>query len=319
MGAARRKLLPTVESVDPVDSPPADAEPEEPQPRRTNRHGVYVYCVVRSLAPPRVSPPPEPRLPDAGPPQVIALRPRTWLIVADVPLKTYGEQAMEQRLRNLEWVAACSLAHQAMVDARMRDTEAVVPMKVFTIFTTISRAKARMLQHAERLRTAMQRVAGCVEWGVRVTRAPQPARQLERELTQPWIAKEAAVADRKGSGAAGGSGAANVKAVGTAFLQSKVRERAAVRDAATALHEYIQALATTLTDVTRDVRYGNDPSQGTGVVPVLLNAAYLVPRRSESQFRAQVRIKSQPLLKRGCRVTVTGPWPPYSFVSPAGR
>jgi len=44
-----------------------------------------------------------------------------------------------------------------------------------------------------------------------------------------------------------------------------------------------------------------------------------VPRQSEKQFRAQVRAKSRPLLARGCRVTVTGPWPAYSFVSPAGH
>jgi len=117
------------------------------------------------------------------------------------------------------------------------------------------------------------------------------------------------------AGAAGTAGASG--ASGRAFLEAKAQQRSAVRDAAAALEEHIRALASTLDEVTRDVRYRDDATRGT--VPVLLDAAYLVPRRSEKRFRAQVRIKAQPLLARGCRVTVTGPWPAYSFVSPAER
>jgi Gas vesicle synthesis protein GvpL/GvpF len=149
----------------------------------------------------------------------------------------------------------------------------------------------------------MLQVAGCVEWGVRVTRAPQPARDLARQTTQPWTQAAAVSADDRASG--------------RAFLESKVRRRNAVREEAETLDQHVRTLADTLHEVTRDVRYRLDATRGT--VPVLLDAAYLVPRRSEKRFRAQVRAKSQPLLARGCRVTVTGPWPAYSFVSPAGR
>jgi hypothetical protein len=103
---------------------------------------------------------------------------------------------------------------------------------------------------------------------------------------------------------------------GRAFLEGKVRQRNAVREAALVLNRHVRELADTLGEVTRDVRY-REPARG--MVPILLDASYLVPRQAQRRFRAQVRIKSQPLLARGCRVTVTGPWPAYSFVSPAGR
>jgi hypothetical protein len=93
-----------------------------------------------------------------------------------------------------------------------------------------------------------------------------------------------------------------------------VLQRRAARDAAAALDQDVRELATTLRDVTRDVRYRDDAGVGA---PLLLDAACLVARDHESRFRTHVRAKARPLLARGCRVTVTGPWPPYSFVARA--
>jgi hypothetical protein len=312
MGASSRKLLPTAE----------DATPNGVG--GTGRRGVYVYCVVRGATKPTITMP-EARLPNAGAPRVLPLGVRTWLVVADVPLDIYGGRAVERRLQDLDWVAACGVAHQAMVAACMRN-DAVVPMKVFTIFTSAKRARHEMRRHGDQLRTVMHQVAGCVEWGVRITRAPQPARDLERMTTQAWMQPRARKSATSTVGAASTgevTGVAQASAAGEtdgksgrAFLQAKARRRNASREAAAVLDQHVRALADTLGGVTRDVRY-RDPTRGT--VPVLLDASYLVPRRAERRFRAQVRIKSQPLLARGCRVTVTGPWPAYSFVSPAGR
>ena len=47
----------------------------------------------------------------------------------------------------------------------------------------------------------------------------------------------------------------------------------------------------------------------------LLDAAFLVARTAEPRFEQAARRMGQPLLDRGFRVSVTGPWPCYSFVS----
>jgi hypothetical protein len=323
MGASRRKLLPTVASP--------SAGPSAGKPRRSpnasediiptttlpEEQAVYVYCVVRGGRAPRITQP-EPRLPGVGEPRVVPLAGRTWVIAADVPLSVYGARAIEPRLRDVKWVSACGVAHQAMVDACMRSSDAVVPMKVFTIFNSDARAKAELKRHADQLRDVMQQVAGCVEWGVRITRAPQPWREYQRQVERERISARAkAAAEAAAAAAAPEPAAAQAPASGTEFLKSKVRERAAVRNVQAMVHEHVQALAKSLDVVTRDVRYRHETVRGT--VPVLLDAAYLVPRRAEERFRAQIRLKSQPLLAHGCRVTVTGPWPAYSFVSPAGR
>jgi hypothetical protein len=303
MGGSRGKALKALEAPK-APKLPAAAPLTNVTDLQAAATGTYVYCVVRAAAEPDVAVRGA-RLPDAGVPRVVPLAGRTWLVLADVPLGVYGSVALEQRLKDLDWIGAVGLAHQAMVDACLKH-EAVVPMKVLTIFASVARARKEMRRHADRLRMAMQQVAGCVEWGVRVTRAPQPARTLRRLETQPWVQSQAQPAT------------ARPATTGRAFLEAKVQHRQAAREETETLDRHLRTLADTLNDVTRDVRYRLEQPAG-GTVPVLLDAAYLVPRRSERQFRAQVRAKSQPLLARGCRVTVTGPWPAYSFVSPDGR
>jgi len=282
MGASRRKLLPTASHA--INT-------------ANESIGIYVYCVARANAAPTLTQP-EPCLPGASAPLVLPLNTRTWVIATEVPLSIYGAGAIELRMKDLDWVGTCGVAHQAMLDACMRASDAVVPMKVFTIFNSVERACGEMRRHGNQLHSLMRQVAGCVEWGVRITRAPQLEQRLRRQIVRERLA-------------------ALTRSSGTAFLEAKAQQRAAVREAAETLDQHVQALAKTLHGVTRDVRYRRDPTGGS--VPVLFDAAYLVPRRSEERFRAQVRLKSRPLLAQGCRVTVTGPWPAYSFVSPTGR
>ncbi len=276
MGGTRRKLLPVLS--------------------RSAGQGVYVYCVVNGATTPKVMAGRDGRLPDAAAPRAIAFGSRTWLVVADVPLDTYGERSLDSRLKDVEWVSAVGVAHQVVVDACLR-SDAVVPMKLFTIFASDARAIDAMTRQMSQLNDAMQRVAGCVEWGVRVTRA------LEAPAPAP-----ASTVTRRSTSTPEGAG-------GRAFLEAKAQQRRAIRDAAAALDQDVRALSETLDGMTRDVRYRAD--DGGASAPLLLDAAYLVSRDGESRFRSQLRAKARPLLARGCRVTVTCPWPPYSFVSPA--
>jgi len=48
--------------------------------------------------------------------------------------------------------------------------------------------------------------------------------------------------------------------------------------------------------------------------PLLLDAAFLVPRARARAFRAQAAREARALAKDGYGLTLTGPWPPYTFV-----
>jgi hypothetical protein len=53
------------------------------------------------------------------------------------------------------------------------------------------------------------------------------------------------------------------------------------------------------------------PAQGG---PLLLDAAFLVPRTRSRSFRSLVTREARALSRRGYGLSLTGPWPPYTFM-----
>ena len=62
--------------------------------------------------------------------------------------------------------------------------------------------------------------------------------------------------------------------------------------------------------VTESLRRGGSPGSS-----LLLDMAYLVPTETEAGFLGQVQHLTEALEPRGLSLEVTGPWPPYSFVT----
>src|SRR5262249_27751044 len=62
-----------------------------------------------------------------------------WLVVGDAPLAHYGSAPLEARLRDLEWVASCAAAHEAVVEFAAR-TATTIPLQLFTLVNGDERA-----------------------------------------------------------------------------------------------------------------------------------------------------------------------------------
>jgi gas vesicle protein GvpL/GvpF len=52
----------------------------------------------------------------------------------------------------------------------------------------------------------------------------------------------------------------------------------------------------------------------SGGGPLLLDAAFLVPRTRAARFRSAVGRQARTLGPHGYRISLSGPWPPYSFL-----
>jgi hypothetical protein len=173
----------------------------------------------------------------------------------------------------------------------------VLPMKLFTMFSSIDKAVADVRARRATVDRAMRRIAGCEEWGIRVTRpsaAHATPRRPDRASNSHAIAKD-----------------------GTAFLVARRNARDAARRvraealaAADAAFERLQRLA-------RDARRRDRRPEG-GSNPSLLDAAFLVASGSRARFRAEVRRLSVACASAGAELTLTGPWPAYNFVDAAG-
>jgi hypothetical protein len=251
--------------------------------------GTYVYCVIAAARRPRVTRVPR-GLTGMGPVRLLDVEDGLFAAVTDAPLDRYGEAAINRGLSDLGWVSRAAVAHDAVVQSFIQET-AVLPMKLFTLFTTDERAVEHVRAERRRIATVVKRVANHQEWGVRVV--------LER-------GKRVAAAP-KGSASAGGRS-------GAAYLTRKKAQRDAVRELAAHARDTVAALYDRLATRSRLAkrRLASDlPVEGG---PLLLDAAFLVPRARTTSFRALATRESRALARHGYGFTLTGPWPPYSFV-----
>ena len=249
--------------------------------------GTYVYGVIAADRRPRLTRVPG-GLPGAGPVRLLDVEPGLFLAVADLPLARYNASAISAGLANLDWVSRVAVAHEAVVESFVA-SKAVLPMKLFTIFTSDDRALDHVRAQRARMTALVKRVANHQEWGIRVVldRASAPAAPKKKTA-------------RAGSGAS--------------YLAQKKAQRDAVSERATRARDTVAALFDRFAARSGDARRRGAselPAQGG---PLLLDAAFLVPRARAAAFKALAARESRSLARHGYGLTLSGPWPPYSFV-----
>ena len=134
---------------------------------------LYVYAAVAGKVD-AVALTGVPTLPDGGVPRVLGLDRSVSLIVADVPPAIYNAETLEARLADLDWVAECGVAHHAVSDA-LAETSVVLPMRLFTLFSSEAVALATLRRSTSAIAAALKRVTGQQEWVLRIGR-PETAR-----------------------------------------------------------------------------------------------------------------------------------------------
>lgn len=254
---------------------------------------TYVYCIVHAPRAPGTARAPR-GLAGATRPSIAAVTRSLSLVRATVPLESYGSGPLEAALQDLQWVAEVAVAHEAVVEYFARQAGVtVIPMKLFTMFTSDARAIEEMRSRGRDLEAVAKRIAGCEEWGVRMTRRLAASRPPRRGL------------DVKPSS-------------GAAFLAAKKEARDVARAAVHASTESAEHAFTTLASIARDARRRDDAPEGASAPP-LLDAAFLVPATRRARFKAAVRKLAATSAKTGAKMTLSGPWPSYNFVEDEGR
>jgi hypothetical protein len=271
------------------------------------RTAVYVYCLVAAVRrPSNVRLPPG--LSGGTRPALTVAGDGLFIVTSDVPLDLYGPRALERRLRNLDWVAETALAHETVVERLARvERVTIVPMKMFTMFSSIDKALEDIGARRQSIDAAVARVAGCQEWGLRITKAEDRGPRTE--------GRGAKGEERRAKG--DGRGAKEKPGSGAAFLIA----RKALRDEARISRARSQAAAEAafgdLERLARDVRRRNSERE-PGSNPPVLEAAFLVASGARARFNAVARRHARACAADGAELVVTGPWPAYNFVTPAG-
>jgi len=255
---------------------------------------VYVYSLVRGARRPgtRI---PDP-LPHATPVEVTAVGNGLFLVTSNVPLGVYGPAQLEPRLRDLDWVAEAAVAHERVVQhfARLRSAT-VVPMKMFTMFSTLEKAIEDVRGRRRAIDRTLARVTGCEEWGIRITKTNATAApsRIDGRPPRRVTSGRAFLAARKEA------------------RDAAVSSREATRRAAALTFARLERLA-------RDARRRDERSV-PGRNPPILEAAFLVRATARGRFRAEARRQAIACAHAGAALVLTGPWAPYNFVGAEER
>lgn len=208
-----------------------------------------------------------------------------WAAVSTVPAADFTQDALQEQLEDLAWLATTARAHHDVVDEIGRRTTPA-PMALATVYLDDDRVRVMLHERGPELAGIVRRFRGHTEWGVKAYVAAQATREPEP-------------AGRAASGAD--------------YLRRRraARDRAAdaddvAHDAAERLHE---AAATHAADTRRHRLHA--PALTGRSDRMVLNGAYLVPAGDEDRWRAAVDGSGAD----GLTVEITGPWVPYSFVA----
>ena len=214
---------------------------------------TYVYCLARSPQAPSLDP--VSGIPDGMPGtsglRLIPVETGFWLVAADAPLSAYGSEEIERRLSDLDWVSERALAHEAMVE-HFASSWTVLPMKLFTLFHNDERAAAQIREQREEIGRVLDRIAGRVEWGVRVHFREDEAR------------RQALTAAQNESRPASGTG----------FLLRKKAEKESTRNLAGQARIEAESAYEELARHAAETRR-REPAPGEAGARLLLDAAFL--------------------------------------------
>ena len=249
---------------------------------------LYTYGVVASDRKADV-----PARVDGAELQVVDAGPLAAVATA-VSLDEFGEEPLRENLNDRDWLERHARAHEDVLLAVAARTD-VVPFRFGTISRTRDDLRSLLREREHALVSALRRVRGRVELGVKVW---VDEAQLRSALAPPEAERP--------------------RATGRAYLESRRAERQGAADAEGFCAEvagevYERAVAHAVDGVVNRPQ----PRELTGRPErMILNAALLVDADTTT-LRDELDALARRLQRLGVTLELTGPWPPHNFVDAA--
>jgi hypothetical protein len=276
-------------------APPAAAA--TPSKREAQGHALWAYCVLRA------GDPLPGRLPGVHPDAPVEPLEDDGLVVltSRIPLAEFGEEPLRENLNDLSWLERVARAHESVLESALTGGP-IVPLRLCTIFTDEAGVRTMLARDGRQLREALERLDGRREWGVKLLVDRDALAAAARERSPEVAALQDEAAERSGGGA---------------YMHERRLERL--------VGEVVDRLAAELADDVH-ARLGDwaadsvlNPPQNRELSghegEMLLNGAYLVEIERTEGLRRLLHELEDRHKALGARLQLTGPWPPYNFVS----
>ena len=260
--------------------------------------GLWAYCVLRAG-----EPVPAGNGVSAGPLERIEAGDLAAL-VSRVPLNEFGAGPLRENLNDLAWLERVARAHEAVLDRALAQST-IVPLRLCTIYESEQSVREMLEREHDALAQALDALTGRQEWGVKLIvdedRLAEEARSRSAEA--------AALEDELGARTGGGAYMLRRR------LERHVREAVDALGAELAEQVHAELRASTSDAV---VLPPQNPELSGHEGRMLLNGAYLVEAERVDGVRRLVSELEERHGALGTRIELTGPWPPYNFVSGGG-
>jgi hypothetical protein len=273
---------------------------EEDEPSVEPEYGYYVYGIVGSDSHQQVEGLPEAGIDPAHPVYALAYQ-TIQAIVSRVALREFGQEALEANLNDLKWLEAKVHAHQNVLDAVLA-RRTLIPMKFCTIYRSESRVQEMLDQHYSDFVDILNRLDGKTEWGVKVYCNARILSQQVGEISDRTKQLKAEIA---------------TKSSGMAYFMKKRLEETIDEEVERVSDECAQHSHDRLASHAQEAIV--NPLQSKEITgrreEMILNGAYLVTEERLAAFRAELESLEAEYGDFGFSYEITGPWPPYNFVT----
>ena len=263
-----------------------------------NKLGYYVYCVAESAAAREL---------DAGsfPTAIEDDTKLEWIKANDlaalcspVPLDSYGEEALAERLSDATWTAVRAMRHETVVEYVAKRVS-LVPLRFGTIYLERARIERMLTEKGRELAQLLERLRGREEWGVNVY-ADRATLMASITSVSPRLREMVQQAESASPG--------------QAYLMQKKIETLRVDEVRAALNGIIDSVEKKLSEQADDARRLRILKvEATEHGELKGKFAFLVKRSEFEEFRDAAERLAQEHLGAGVRLELTGPWPAYNF------
>lgn len=254
---------------------------------------IYVYCLARSL-------PEDLSSPGAG---------NLCTIVADgfqvvvkyVSSDEFSEDNLKKNLSDVQWLDVHAREHIAVIGSMMQQND-VIPFNFGTIFESEVNLIKFISEYSGSLSENLQHISGKEEWAIKLYCNLKVISDQIDELSP-----EAADLEKQIMASSPGK-AFLLKRKKTELIENEINRLTKIYG-----QEYFNKIktmseATTLNNLLPKELTGRDDS-------MILNAAFLVVKEKSDIFTATISTLKKKYEHFGFDIEVSGPWPPYSFIS----
>jgi hypothetical protein len=254
--------------------------------------GLWLYAIGRAGHP---LPPSVDAIDGSGKVESVAEGPLA-AFCTPVDLRQYSQQAVDSHTGDIEWLGAIGYRHQAVMQALMQGGT-VIPLRAFTLFGSHQMVEAQLRSGRDQFLKVLERLEGKQEWTLRIEFDP---RQWNDALTSRVDSLRTLAGEIESA------------APGKAFLLKKKLDDERKRVSRDAELQVVGEIEQKVLSKLRCETVAESREQREGAFPQI---NVLINRDEEAVLQELHRDLSDRYAGEGITLSVSGPWPPYTFAS----